>query len=102
MRLIDADALMQNIPSEEMIAKMAVAHAPTIDAIPRDLHDKTCEAMAKRHIEEVMRLEAETVSVVRCVECKYWDGEACHAIGEDVDWIVTQADDYCSYGEKGE
>lgn len=31
MRLIDADALMQNIPSEEIIAKMAVAHAPTIE-----------------------------------------------------------------------
>ena len=30
MRLIDADALMQNIPSEEIIAKMAVAYAPTI------------------------------------------------------------------------
>ena len=31
MRLIDADALMQNIPSEEIIAKMAVAHALTIE-----------------------------------------------------------------------
>ena len=31
MRLIDADALMKNIPSEEMIAKMAVAYAPTIE-----------------------------------------------------------------------
>ena len=30
MRLIDADALMQNIPSEEIIAKMDVAYAPTI------------------------------------------------------------------------
>lgn len=30
MRLIDADALMQSIPSEEMIAKMTIAHAPTI------------------------------------------------------------------------
>ena len=30
MRLIDAEALMRNIPNEEMIAKMAVAHAPTI------------------------------------------------------------------------
>ena len=29
-RYIDADALMQNIPNEEMIAKMAIAHAPTI------------------------------------------------------------------------
>ncbi len=30
MRIIDADKLMQNIPNEEMIAKMAIAHAPTI------------------------------------------------------------------------
>lgn len=29
-RYIDADALMQNIPSEEMIAKIAIAHAPSI------------------------------------------------------------------------
>ena len=29
-RYVDVDALMQNIPNEEMIAKMAVAHAPTI------------------------------------------------------------------------
>lgn len=32
-RYIDADALMQNIPNEEMIAKMAVAHAPSIDIV---------------------------------------------------------------------
>lgn len=32
MRLIDADALC--IPPEEMNAKMAVAYAPTIDAVP--------------------------------------------------------------------
>lgn len=31
MRLIDADALINNIPSEEIIAKMFVAHAPTIE-----------------------------------------------------------------------
>lgn len=31
MRLIDADALINNIPSEEIIAKMAVALAPTIE-----------------------------------------------------------------------
>ena len=32
MRLIDADVLY--IPPEEMNAKMAVAYAPTIDAVP--------------------------------------------------------------------
>ena len=74
-RYIDADALMANIPSEEMIAKLAVAHAPTIDA----------------------------VSVVRCKKCKkkkevpiaeyacfLWCNFHQHAVNED---------DYCSYGE---
>ena len=32
-RYIDADALIRNIPSEEMIAKMAVASAPSIDVV---------------------------------------------------------------------
>lgn len=32
MRLIDADAL--KVPSEEMIAKMVIDSAPTIDAVP--------------------------------------------------------------------
>jgi len=45
MRLIDADALY--IPPEEMNAKMAVAYAPTIDAVP----------------------------VVRCKDCKWYDGQ---------------------------
>jgi len=35
VRLIDADALMQNIPNEEMIAKMAVANAPSIELEPK-------------------------------------------------------------------
>ena len=39
MRLIDGDALMQNIPNEEMIAKMAVAHAPSIDIV----HCRECK-----------------------------------------------------------
>ena len=46
-RLVDADAL--KIPSEEIIAKIAVALAPTIDAVP----------------------------VVRCKDCMYRDGNPC-------------------------
>ena len=32
-RYIDADAVMQNIPNEEMIAKMIISVAPTIDIV---------------------------------------------------------------------
>lgn len=36
-----------------------IEDAPSIDLadyVPKDFHDKTCEAMAKRHTEEVQRL----------------------------------------------
>lgn len=33
MRLVDADKLMKLIPSEEMTSKLAVANAPTVDAV---------------------------------------------------------------------
>lgn len=50
MRLIDADSL--KIPSEEIIAKMTIELAQTIDAVPvvrcrdckwHDKHDKRCK-----------------------------------------------------------
>ena len=65
------------------------------DYVPKDFHDKTCEAMAKAHQEEI----ANMVSVVRCKECKHWDtadGE-CYA---DRGIYFPNADDYCSYGER--
>ena len=46
------------------------------DYVPREFHDKTCEAMAKRHQNEI----ADMVSVVRCSECKksHIDGKTTH------------------------
>lgn len=79
---------------------MAIIEAPTIDLddyVPKDFHDKTCEAMAKAHQEEI----ADMVSVVRCKECKYDGTWKCR-------WRNTQipsypsADDFCSYGERKE
>ena len=35
MRLIDADALIKVIPSEEIVSRMAVANAPTVDVVER-------------------------------------------------------------------
>lgn len=73
------------------------------DYVPRDFHDKTCEAMAKAHQEEI----ADMVSVVRCKECRYckrkngtFKGEPiifyrCEENNRDV-----ESDDFCSYGER--
>ena len=34
MELIDRDKVLKTIPSEEMVARMAVMSAPVVDAIP--------------------------------------------------------------------
>ena len=85
MRLIDADALMDNVyeshhenphtlakdramhTHEHNLFLIMISHAPTIDA----------------------------VSVVRCKECKTYSNGTC--------WIMRgkmKPDDFCSYGER--
>ena len=71
------------------------------DYVPREFHDKTCEAMAKRHQEEI----ADMVSVVRCKECKHWRAyetwSECERWTDDpYESAKTKADDFCSCGER--
>ena len=74
MRLIDADALMQNIPNEEMIAKMAVAHAPSIDIV-------RCKECVKANTEDCSH--------------SYWDDDwgEWHTDYKGDDW-------FCADGER--
>jgi hypothetical protein len=88
----------------------ALPHIDLDDYVPREFHDKTCEAMAKTHQEEI----ADLVSVVRCKECKYcneWEhpnGIELYCNNPNVDpfdWgdsisFYVKADDFCSYGER--
>ena len=39
---------------------------------------------------------ADVEPVVRCKDCKWWDGNDCKA--RDID--VVDVDDFCSYGER--
>lgn len=66
------------------------------DYVPKDFHDKTCEAMAKRHQEEI----ADMVSVVRCKECKEWDKNDHECYLDRGGLYFPNADDYCSFGER--
>ena len=82
MRLIDADALIESIERSKsknsIYAQFVRAYAkdtPTIDAEP----------------------------VVRCKDCKCWT-EWSNGTGScsrfALDWIGTDADDFCSMGER--
>jgi len=68
-RYIDADALIEKkwqaeseacfYALEDVVSVTDIEEAPSIDLadyVPKDFHDKTCEAMAKRHTEEIQRL----------------------------------------------
>ena len=86
MRLIDADAFIEELEAdaehiESSIARMMhyaiikdIEHAPTIDA----------------------------VEVVRCKDCKHWDNEddaqRCSYTNNGLHW--AKPDDFCSYGER--
>ena len=81
MRLIDADALktIRSIQSADYNSIETIQHwidnAPTIDAVP----------------------------VVRCKDCRCWV-EWANGTGScsrfALDWIGTDADDFCSMGER--
>lgn len=78
MRLIDADALIKHIPAEEIVSKMAITNAPTIDA----------------------------VEVVRCQNCKhgYFAGTAlyCDKQSRSHAWHKAAINWYCADGERRE
>jgi len=69
MRLIDADALIRST-DKESVHMYQIALAPTVDA----------------------------VEVVRCKDCKYYDGEY-HYCDNDV-WAIPNG--YCHHGERRE
>ena len=92
----------EDINDWKELANDILKGTPSIDLddyVPKEFHDKTCEAMAKRHQEEI----ADMVSVVRCKECKHWKW---------IEWAKeyrctvrntafnARADDFCSYGER--
>ena len=68
-RLIDADEFIKDAYPLEGVPLERVKNAPTIDA----------------------------VAVIRCKDCKYWDGTWC-----DINEAYFEEDDFCSYGKREE
>ena len=112
MRLIDGDALIEQLKSSSAYNDYEwsmyadgfiedIENAPTIDVVPKDFHDKTCEAMAKRHTEEIQKF-----MWIPCSERlprEYSDGERVLAT-TDVDGlgvIIMPIYDVVSWYRKG-
>lgn len=78
MRLIDADVADKWMRQNNAFIDAAILKAiPTIDAVP----------------------------VVRCGECKNYDGEfrcKCFTFDQEGMPVFMRADDFCSYGERKE
>lgn len=53
------------------------------------------EQIVEKAFEEVPPI-IDVIEVVRCKDCKWWDGNDCKA--RDID--VVDVDDFCSYGER--
>ena len=81
MRLIDADALKQQVESPYT--------------------EYTIMIQIRRAIKEFID-EAPTIDIVRCAECKHWNTDGCHEGCGECTWAyyMTKPDDFCSYGER--
>ena len=67
---------------------------PTVDAVPTEFHDRCMEI----EIQKRMDLELNSVEVVRCKDCKYYDAHWC-TYWEDMGMEHT---DFCSKAERKE
>ena len=103
MRLIDADALIQDLKDHKIPFNSdineAIICAPTVDAMPFCMYEKVMQ----KEIEKRKALEP-----VKCEECKFYLGDGCDectllcaksiiAILKDKRWY---GDFYCAWGEK--
>jgi hypothetical protein len=75
-RLIDAEELKTAFPCGESVrtesVRATIDHMPTVDAIP----------------------------VVRCKDCKWWNTDEIHKCVAYDAFRITDADDYCAWGER--
>ena len=46
--------------------------------------------------------EHKTIDIVRCKECTKWLGSSGICMWDESTSLFTNADDFCSYGERGE
>ena len=97
MRLIDADALLEQMRTEKEIYNgearrgfnnclLKVYDAPTIDAVPRP----QALELPDYHYEEI----------VRCKDCKHYESDGGALMQCEVSNMIVTDTDFCSYGKR--
>lgn len=68
-----------------------------------DFSNEPCEPSDCDITRKIMELpSADVVEVVRCKDCKYWNQETDLTYCSKKSWLGTDAEDYCSFGERAE
>ena len=96
MRLIDADALKEQVCLDGDCTQCKTG-----------VNEKVCKWNMVQLNDAIERLESaptiDAVPVVRCKDCKCWtewDNGTGSCSRFALDWIGTDADDFCSMGER--
>lgn len=79
MRLIDADALIDRLDTDEYGMRLPKAVAG---------------------LTKVLIDDAPSIDIVRCKDCKYWVSDGGALMKCDIHKDPTVPDHYCSYGEE--
>lgn len=100
--------------NDNIIKALPIEEAPTVDAVPRDIHDGVCSQIMWERGVAMSQLEEygipfggiapDVVKVVRCKNCTNWArnvgvSDSPNGICFYHD-ICTNGEDYCSYAEK--
>ena len=85
-RYIDADALTKTITDNMYVVSDMI-------------NSRDCGMFWTGGIERAIN-EAPSIDIVRCGECKHWNHEEELTYCDKTVWFGTDADDFCSYGER--
>lgn len=87
--------------------EQAINEAPAVDAVSREVVEQimwerdTAMEQLKEHGIPFGGVAPDVVKVCRCKDCKYYEsthyGHMCKCWE---DWLPTEDDDFCSYGER--
>lgn len=84
-------SMSEYIKREDAEQAIRIALRPLELLLPTVIHT---ENIAEYIMKDVP--SADVVEVVRCKDCKWWNGDEC--TGRDI--FVVDDDEYCSYGER--
>ena len=80
-----------------------ISRQAAIDSVWRAVELDNSYAMKHQIYTDLKTIpSADVVEVVRCKDCRYWNNKVDLTYCEKKTWLGTDADDYCSFGERAD